>query len=408
MKNWAQNFEYSAANVVMPRTIEEAQEAIAGSDRVKALGTRHSFTDIADSPDGLLISLEQMDTSIEIDGETVSINPATTYSELVAELEANGRALPNLGSLPHISVGGATATATHGSGDSNQVLSAHISAIELIKSDGSMARVDRANADFPALVVGLGAFGLFTRLELTTQPSFEVQQHMYRGASWERVIDSLDDALAFAYSVCLLGNIGAPQMSDIWVKHRINDTPRDFPVDFYGGARIGEDALRPGHSLTQIEGVVGPWSERLPHFRPDGEPSVGGDELQTEYFVDRRHGAAALRALRAMGDQIRPHLHGMEIRSLAPDDFWLSPAYERPSLCLGFTWRKHPEEVLSLLPKIEEALVDFEPRAHWGKLFSLPDVAGRYPRTGDFVALRDSYDPGRKFWNPFLDRLTAD
>ena len=85
---------------------------------------------------------------------------------------------------------------------------------------------------------------------------------------------------------------------------------------------------------------------------------------------------------------------------------WLSPAYERDVLCIGFTWAKHPAEVAALLPVIEEALAPFAPRPHWGKLFDFgADVlAPRFPRLADFKAVRTRYDPERKFWNPFLER----
>jgi xylitol oxidase len=148
----------------------------------------------------------------------------------------------------------------------------------------------------------------------------------------------------------------------------------------------------------------------LPHFRLDAPPSVGGDELQSEYFVDRRHAVDALRALRSLGERIAPHLHGAEIRTAASDDLWLSPAYERDCLCIGFTWRKHPVEVMALLSEIEAALAAYEPRPHWGKLFVLSDedLAGRFPRLPDFCELAKTYDPEGKFSNAFIERISGD
>jgi xylitol oxidase len=147
----------------------------------------------------------------------------------------------------------------------------------------------------------------------------------------------------------------------------------------------------------------------LPHFRLEGQPSAGGDELQTEYFVDRRHAVSALRVLRSLGDRISPHLHAAEIRTTAADDLWLSPAYERDSLCIGFTWRKHPAEVMALLSDIETALEPYEPRPHWGKLFVLDDVdlSRRFPRLAEFYELMTTYDPTGKFSNAFIDRIAG-
>ncbi len=159
-------------------------------------------------------------------------------------------------------------------------------------------------------------------------------------------------------------------------------------------------------NVNQRASVPGPWSERMPHFRLEGQPSHGGDELQSEYYVAREHGVPALEALRGLGPRISPHLRIAEIRTAAADSLWLSPAYERDVLCVGFTWAKHPVAVAALLPVIEEALAPFAPRPHWGKLFHLgADVVGqRFPRLTDFMAVRGRYDPEQKFWNPFLER----
>ncbi len=408
--NWADNLTYSSDAVHMPASVEEVQELVAAHRKVKALGTRHSFTDIADSPGGAQISLRGLepDITIDADARTVSVTAGTTYGVLARHLHAAGWGLENLGSLPHISVGGATATATHGSGDTNRVLSASIAAVDLVTADGSLRRIDRTNPDLAALAVGLGAFGVIARLELDIQPTYQVSQHVYAAASWDQVFDAFDDVMASAYSVCVLGDIGGENIGLLWFKHRVNQgtAPDEAPESAYGGSWFDGSDLEDGHSLTAMGGVPGPWSERLAHFRPDGVPSAGGDELQTEYFVPRRHGVDALRAVRAMGDRISPHLHGCEIRTLAADDLWMSPAYERDSVCIGFTWGKEPEAVIPLLPDIEAALAPFELRPHFGKLFSMPNVADRFPRAGEFLDLAARYDPDRKFWNPFLERLT--
>lgn len=407
LTNWAANLEYSATAIHYPESVDELQEMVARLPKVKALGTRHCFNDIADSPGGDLISLERLAPGILIDDDqrTVSVTAGTSYGVLAPELELRGLALENLASLPHISIGGAIATATHGSGNTNGILSTSVAAIELVRADGSLVRVDRSSRDLPALAVGLGAFGIVTRVDLDVQPSYRVRQDVYRDASWDLVLEGLDDVMASAYSVCLIGDIGGSVLRSLWLKQRIDDGDGSAPPSICGGVWWDDADLRPDHALTMRRGIPGPWSDRMAHFRLDAPPSVGGDELQTEYFVDRSHGPDALRALRSMAEQISPHLHGMEIRTVAADELWMSPAYQRDCLSLGFTWRKHPDEVLTLLPVIEEKLAPFEPRPHWGKLFAMGDLAERFSRLGDFMQRVHSYDPGRKFWNPFLERL---
>jgi alditol oxidase len=412
--NWAGNLTYSADSIHHPTSVVEVQQLVAQHSRVKALGTRHSFNAVADSPGGALISLSKLppDIAVDTDAMTVSVTGGTRYGVLAAQLQSRGYALHNTGSLPHISVAGATATGTHGSGDRNGILSTAVSAVDLVTSDGSLLTVDRANPDLRALAVGLGAFGVITRLVLDIQPTYLVRQDVYRNPPWDSVLGAFDEVMASAYSVSLLGDFASPVIRELWQKTRVewvgegHDQPEPVPKSLHGGTWYDDAEEPPGHSLNARGGVAGPWSERLPHFRLDARPSAGGDELQTEYFVDRRHAVDAIQTLRSLGERISPQLHATEIRTAAADDLWLSPAYERDCLCIGFTWRKHPTEVMALLPDIEAALAPYEPRPHWGKLFvfTAEDLARRFPRMPDFVDLTRTYDPTGTFSNPFLER----
>ena len=413
LTNWAGNLAYSADSVHHPTSVVEVQELVARLPRVKALGTRHSFNTVADSPGGALISLSELapEVTIDADAMTVSVTGGTRYGVLAAELQSQGYALHNTGSLPHISVAGATATGTHGSGDRHGILSTAVSAVELVRADGSLVTVDRSNPELKALAVGLGAFGVITRLVLDIQPTYLVRQDVYRNAPWDTVLDAFDEVMASAYSVSLIGDFGGPVLRELWQKTRVESVPaadsqpEPVPASLHGGTWYDDAEEPPDHTLNVRAGIPGPWSDRLPHFRLDAAPSVGGDELQTEYFVDRRHAVNALRTLRSLGDRISPRLHATEIRTVASDDLWLSPAYERDSLCIGFTWRKHPAEVMALLPDIEAALAPYEPRPHWGKLFVFidEDLARRFPRLPEFLDLASTYDPTGKFSNAFID-----
>jgi xylitol oxidase len=416
LTNWAGNFTYGADAAHYPTSVADVQELVARLTRAKALGTRHSFTDVADCP-GALVSLTKMapDITIDEDAMTASVTGGTPYGVLAAGLQSQGYALHNMGSLPHISIAGATATGTHGSGDRSGILSTAVSAVELVKADGSLVTVDRASPDLQALAVGVGAFGIITRLVLDIQPTYMVRQDVYRDASWDIVLDGFDEVMSSAYSVSLMADFGSPMIRELWQKTRVESTAEGHhqsepvPQTLHGGTWYDDTEESTEHSLHVRAGVVGPWSERLPHFRLDAPPSVGGDELQSEYFVDRRHAVDALRALRSLGERIAPHLHGAEIRTAASDDLWLSPAYERDCLCIGFTWRKHPVEVMALLSEIEAALAAYEPRPHWGKLFVLndEDLAGRFPRLPDFCELAKTYDPEGKFSNAFIERISG-
>jgi xylitol oxidase len=164
----------------------------------------------------------------------------------------------------------------------------------------------------------------------------------------------------------------------------------------------------PVENLTQQLGVPGEWHERLPHFQVGFTPSRG-EELQSEYFVPREHARTAVEALRALAPRLAPLLMAGEIRTVAADELWLSPAYGTDVLALHFTWLRDQPGVRAVLPAIEEALAPCGARPHWGKLSTTgaAELDRLFPRLGDFRALVRRYDPRGAFRNDFLDRTVA-
>lgn len=395
LTNWAGNTAFTAARIHHPTSLDELRRLVADAPRVRALGSGHSFNDVADSP-GELVRLDRMPHLVEIDSAAarVRVGAATTYARLATELHAAGFALANLASLPHISVAGSVATGTHGSGPGNQSLSAAVRALELVTADGSLVTLERGHDDFPGAVVALGALGVVTALTLDLVPAFELRQYVR-----EDVPDDapLDEVMADGYSVSLFTDYRATRA---WIKRR-----DELPGGDWHGARPADGPRHPvpgmpAESCTAQLGVPGPWHERLPHFRPDAPPSSAGNELQSEWLLDRADGAAALRELRAAGDRIRPVLQISEVRTIAADDLWLSPSYGRDSVAFHFTWVKDPEAVLPVIKLVEDVLAPFGPRPHWGKLFS------RRPAVPDrFRDLVRRYDPDGVFANAFTRSL---
>ena len=408
-KNWAGTREYSAQTVHTVHSVAEAQDIVARASKVRALGTRHSFNGVADTR-GDLVSLVDVppDIRLEDDG-TVSAAGGTTYGVLAAWLERERLALHNMGSLPHISIAGAIATGTHGSGNGNGVLSTAVSALDIVTADGELRTVRRGEPGFDGLVVGLGAFGVVVRITLDIQPSFQVRQDVFRGLPWDVLLDDVEGVTSLGYSVSVFTDWVEDTIANFWVKTRL-DSGVDVPDEWNGAKR---DIVSAGSlwetsddNLNEQGGKPGPWLERLPHFRLDRIPS-NGDEIQTEYFVPRSQGGDALRAVRALGEKIAPHLIITELRTAAADDLWLSMAYQRDSLIIHFTWKNEPDAVLALLPQIEEALAPFDARPHWGKLNTVDaaTLERLYPRLPEFRALAAEWDPTGSFRNAYLDRL---
>jgi xylitol oxidase len=408
VKNWAGNVSYSTTRILRPRSVEEAQELIAGAETIRPLGTRHSFSLVADAA-GALLSTEHLDRIVEIGETTVTVEAGIRYGELSSTLRDHGLAVANLASLPHISVGGAVATGTHGSGVSNKSLAAAVSALELVCADGSIRRLSRGDADFDGAVVALGALGLVARASLDVVPAFELRQYVFEDLPWSAVDMHLDEILAAGYSVSLFTAWRERGVDQVWLK----TTEEQSAQDSYFGATPATQPRNPvpgarWENCTEQLGVPGPSGERLPHFRFGFTPS-GGAELQSEYAVARGHGAEALRALRRLGPAISPLLLISEIRTIAADTLWLSPFYERDSIAFHFTWKPLAADVQAVLPRIEAALAPFAPRPHWGKLFvaSPQELEAVYPKLPAFRQLREQLDSSDKFGNAFSTRYVS-
>jgi xylitol oxidase len=412
-RNWAGNYAFRAAQFHEPETVEQIQELVSRSPKIKALGTRHSFNDIADSP-GDLISLKHFDKIIELDQErrTVTVEAGVRYGQLASWLHAEGYALHNLASLPHISVAGACATATHGSGDRHGNLATAVSALEMVQANGNTCNLTRVNQpqEFPGAVVALGGLGIVTRLTLNISPTFLMQQDVYENLSLVELEKHYDTLTSEIYSVSLFTDWRSSTINQLWLKRHVPDGRSIEAEPELFGARLATRRLHPiasisAESCTEQLGVCGPWFERLPHFRMDFTPS-SGEELQSEYFVSRRHAFAALQAINQIREHIAPLLLISEVRTIAADDLWMSPCYKRDSLAIHFTWKQDWDGVRDILPRIEEALAGFQARPHWGKLFTMsPEhLQSAYEKLPEFRQLLQRYDPQGKFRNEFLDR----
>lgn len=405
LRNWAGNLAFRASGIHRPESVEEVQEVVASAERIRPLGTRHSFNDIADT-NAELLSTERLKRVIELSGDSVWVEAGIRYGDLAEHLAQQGLTLANFASLPHISVAGSVATGTHGSGVKNPSLSAAVREVQIVKADGTLVTLNRGvDSEFDGAVVALGALGVVASLRLDIEPMFDVAQTVYEGLPWKSLASELDEILSGAYSVSLFTYWTSDKIDQIWVKRTSGDgSPEYFGAKAADGPRHPLPDM-PWENCTEQRGVPGPAHERLPHFKMEFTPS-GGEELQAEYILPREHAFAALMEIDAMRDQIAPLLYVSEIRTVAADDLWLSPSSGRDSVCIHFTWRQLQPEVEALLPEIEARLSQFDARPHWGKLFDMKAdrVQTLYPRFAEFEELARSYDPTGKFRNEYLDR----
>jgi len=411
--NWAGNIVYRASELAEPADLAGLQAAVRDHPQVRAVGAGHSFNRIADTP-GVLISLARLPAEISIDAEraAATVPGGLTYQELAPRLTAAGWALPTLASLPQLTVAGACATATHGSGDGNGNLATQVSGMQLVTADGGLRtlRRDAGGDQFRGAVVALGALGVVATLTLDLVPAFEVRQYVYLGLPAAMLRSHFDEIFGSGYSVSVFTDWQGSRHRQTWVKQRAGAAGSWRPEPRWMDATLATQPVhpipgQPAAFATEQLGVPGPWHERLPHFRAEATPS-SGQELQSEYLLPRQRAAAAFDAMAALASVVAPVLQICEIRTVAPDDLWLSPSYQRDTVALHFTWIKDTAAVTPVIAAIEHVLAPLGARPHWAKLFTTAPHAVRalYPRSADFQQLLRGMDPAGKFRNSFVAR----
>ena len=405
LTNWAGSHTYAAARVHRPASLEELRRVVAGAPRIRVLGSRHTFTAMGDSEE--LVALDGIPAEIAVDAAegTVTCGGATTYGALAPELDRHGLALENLASLPHIGVAGAIGTATHGSGDAHGNLATVVTALELVTSAGDVITLRRGDEDFAGAVVHLGALGAVTRVTLAARAAEPVRQRVFEGLAWEALDEHLDAIFASGDSVSVFTRWG-DAVDQVWVKRRGEEDVA--PAELFGARAATVERhpiieLDPVNCTAQL-GRPGPWWDRLPHFRMGFTPSAG-DELQSEFFVAREDARAAIGAVRALRPRLAPVLLVSELRTIAPDDLWMSPHHGRASLGIHFTWRRDPAGVAEALAHVEAALAPLGARPHWGKVFAARPP--RPDRADDFLALAAALDPRSAFRNDWFEAAVS-
>jgi len=410
LKNWAGNLEYSTGNVYYPKNVSEVQETVKKYKKIKALGSRHSFNKIADSTENQ-VSLKELNKVVSLDTKTntVTVEAGIKYGELAPFLYEKGYALHNLASLPHITIAGAVATATHGSGVRNGNLSTQVTSIEFVNAAGDLVTLSKQKDgdQFYGAVVGLGALGVVTKLTLDLLPAFNMKQVVYRNLPMNELKDNFNAIVSSGYSVSLFTNWKNKNINEVWIKSRVENSDSAIAPDFFG-AKAATQNMHPveeqsAETCTEQMGVPGPWFERMPHFKMGFKPSTG-KELQAEYFIPIEHAYDAIMAMESLHEKTTPHMFISEIRTINADELWMSPCYKKSCVALHTTWKQETEVVMGLLPQIEDKLAPFNPKPHWAKLFTLaPSVLqSKYERLNDFKQLVHQHDPNGKFINEFL------
>jgi len=424
-RNWGRTQRCEPAAVETPASELEVREAIrrarAAGQRVKVVGSGHSFTDIA-CTDGRMLTLDALNRVVAVDEATrlVTVEAGMTIQRLNDELALRGLALPNLGDIDRQSLAGAIATATHGTGARFGGLATFVRGLQMITADGEALRcsADEEPEVFHAARVGLGALGVVTAVTLQCVPAFTLH-HVERSHAVDDVLADLDRYVDTNEHFEFYWLPHTDRCSTI-ENNRTDEAPRVksaykrwraeilYPNYFFG-ALVAAGRLRPS-LVPRLNRVVASGAGSTELVERSDRVLIATRLVrfaEMEYCVPRARALEAVQGVRDVIDRTGLRVSfPIEVRFTAPDDIPLSTAYGRDTCYVAVHMaRGVPYE--QYFRGVEQVMDCLDGRPHWGKLHfqTAATLAPRYPEWDRFQAVRRKLDPAGCFSNTYLDRV---
>ncbi|MFF0493379.1 D-arabinono-1,4-lactone oxidase [Nocardia sp. NPDC004068] len=421
--NWAGDQACAPAEIATPRTADEVAELLARADSagrtVRVAGAGHSFTD-AVLTDGLLLRLSGLDRIQWVDRATglVRVEAGATLNALSTALHPMGLAFPNLGDIDVQTIAGATATGTHGTGATLQNLSAALHSIELTLADGSRVELnEQSDPDgWRAARVSVGALGVVTAVTLQLVPSF-VLEGVERPVPVAEVLADLDEYVDgnehFEFYMFAHSPLAMTKRNN---RVPLPERPRGKAVDWFADILMSNYTFDALCRLSRARPRLIPWIHRGAAYAGSYRRQVDRSYrvfasprlirfTEMEYAIPREHAVAAIERIKELGRRFDSPMP-TEVRFVAPDDAFLSPAGGRDTCYIAVhQYRGMPYE--PYFRACEEIFDTFEGRPHWGKRhFQTADtLRERYPHWDRFQEVRRRFDPKGRFANPYVERV---
>ena len=423
--NWGRSERWQPAHLVRPSSVDEVVEAVRlAASRgltVKPVGAGHSFTAIA-ATSGIQLDLASVAGLVAVDGTLATLGAGTPLHQLPALLAPHGLALANMGDIDRQTLGGATSTGTHGTGGTFGGLATQIRALTLVTADGGVLRIsDSENAHLLAAArLGLGALGVIVDVTIECVPAFLLHA-VERPERFDAVVESWAQRVAeadhFEFYVWPHSDTVMTKTNTRLPAHHERQ-PLGRLASWWEDDFVSNSALAAMLNLGRALPALTPPLNRL-------ATRVAGNRSYTDHshevFVSPRRTrfremeyAVPVDDVPAILGEIREAIDAngwrisfpIEVRAAAADDLWLSTANGRSTGYIA-VHRYYRDDPAAYFRTIEAIMDNYGGRPHWGKMHNRDAdwMRGAYPHFDDFLAVRDTLDPGRLFANDYLGRV---
>ena len=418
--NYGKTWRFSPLWLEMPKTVEQLADIIKNAQKVRVMGARHSWSKGIITED-TLISLDKINRLLEVDQaqKQIRVQAGIRLKDLVARLEKHGLALSNLGSIDSQSLAGAICTGTHGTGINFQCLASQVEAFRMLDAHGNTHTFNKNDADFYAILVGMGCFGIIYEMILNVVESFQLHA-ITTTAPFDEVIENLEDYVT-TYDHFKFWWLVPNEKLVLFKYNRTQEPPNEnnakrwfkdelLSVALYRSlvaiGKLKRNALIPmfNRFLTKEGGRD---YERINKSHIGFLTPVPPVHRETEWSFDYANAQALLRSYKnLLLKSEHSYNFVQEVRFTKSDDFWLSPSYKRDAIWLSM-YNIDPQHYDKQLAHFIAFARANGGRPHWGKeaAFDTEYLRRQYEKFDEFTTLVKQYDPNGKFENKWTARI---
>ncbi len=450
-----------------PATLAElrsiVQQAAAQKRKVKAVGSGHSFTDVATTTD-FLIETHGLNRPLPLERDVLrnGVDTGTLFEteggivvrDLNEALWDAGLGLINMGGYDGQTIMGVVSTSTHGSGIAFGPLASFAQSLTMVASGGRVLRIEPQDGItdpvkwaakhpdvelvqdddfFRACQVGIGCLGVVYSLVMRVRERYWMKEERTL-STWRQVKQDLQDGRVLAenrhYEVlvnpylthgdhtCLVTRrnpVPEPAVPPEQLPHRnyLVEMFAKFPGSGAVAARSDQRSARPGadhHRRGDAEPggrLRGPQLSGVQHRRGQRRTRLWERDRLSHGRApggDRAHFAAA-----ADGQSVgKAYLTSpFSLRFVKASDAFLSMMHGQDTCMVEFPMLDGTIGGKELLRRIETEMYAFGGRPHWGLLNFLSGgalIESMYPEYGKWLSVYRQFNSDGIFDNAFTDR----
>ena len=420
--SWNKNIKHTYKNLIKVSNEEEIMDAVANNVSLRVFGNRFSSADIhAGTP--TLIDVSNYDKIVNINKETkeVTVQAGASLEKVINTVQACGWCIPCLPDINKITIGGALATATHGT--NGFILSKYVSKFRMVMADGSIKEFTEQDPEIDAIRVSLGLLGVYSEITFKCEDNYRlhIKEAPMKDADWTAKLDGFLQTYDFVRILWLPHTNHGYVILGTKVDKEFTFKEKSAPKYYKNRRKVSQKLYKYTHKYPSFTSIANKilyflfFTAKQEHAGSLYDATVtkkrGATMELAEWTVAYSKFQDLFKDLKAMLEDKtnKAYVHvPMDVRFLKKDNAWLSYAADEDVVTVGCVCRNSPKaDDYEAFEKVEEVFLKYGGKPHWAKRFkaTYSDFEKLYTKWNDFGTLRSKLDPTNKFLNGYLTKL---